>query len=178
MSNSSSSSSSEIPKPRQQKRKSTAPTVTITRTRTKTSIESFNAPERERSDPFLSAVGYGLKSKHENGHDFRMSRKVSTLSSFTRDTRNRVLQSMFTPIIALNKGRRKQTKAEKRAHKAFRTITFIVGFFAILWSPYYVVVSIEKFQTINLKNFRQQFMDFAKIVFLRYFTIFLITCVI
>lgn len=80
---------------------------------------------------------YNFSNHH---HPFSVSRKVSTLSTFTKDTRDRVLSSLFSPIIALNRGR-KQTKAEKRAHKAFRTITFIVGFFAILWSPYYVVVS-------------------------------------
>lgn len=66
------------------------------------------------------------------------------------------LQALFAPISTFQR-RRKKTKAERRflvlffssliifydfrAHKAFRTITFIVGLFAILWSPYYVVVS-------------------------------------
>ncbi|KAE9553809.1 hypothetical protein FO519_002979 [Halicephalobus sp. NKZ332] len=131
---SSCSSSSEVPGLRleqRRRRKSNAPTVTVTREpRTKNSVESLRPVEREKSDPFLSTLG--------------VSRKVSTLSSFTKDTRDRVLQSIFSPIISLHKGR-KQTKAEKRAHKAFRTITFIVGFFAILWSPYYVVATIYGF---------------------------------
>uniref|UniRef100_A0AC35FVT7 G-protein coupled receptors family 1 profile domain-containing protein n=1 Tax=Panagrolaimus sp. PS1159 TaxID=55785 RepID=A0AC35FVT7_9BILA len=133
---SSCSSSSEMPNmnnhPHHRRKKSSAanPTITITReNKTKTSVATLN-PERDRSDPFLSTMG--------------VSRKVSTLSSFTKDTRDRVLQSLFSPIVALNRGR-KQTRAEKRAHKAFRTITFIVGFFAILWSPYYVVATIYGF---------------------------------
>uniref|UniRef100_A0A914YDB8 G-protein coupled receptors family 1 profile domain-containing protein n=1 Tax=Panagrolaimus superbus TaxID=310955 RepID=A0A914YDB8_9BILA len=133
---SSCSSSSEMPNmnnhPHHRRKKSSAanPTVTITReNKTKTSVTTLN-PERDRSDPFLSTMG--------------VSRKVSTLSSFTKDTRDRVLQSLFSPIVALNRGR-KQTRAEKRAHKAFRTITFIVGFFAILWSPYYVVATVYGF---------------------------------
>lgn len=56
---------------------------------------------------------------------------------------------------------RKRTKAEKRAHKAFRTITFIVGLFAILWSPYYVVVCIEInfFGVLILKKNSKIFFD-------------------
>uniref|UniRef100_A0A7E4VL89 G_PROTEIN_RECEP_F1_2 domain-containing protein n=1 Tax=Panagrellus redivivus TaxID=6233 RepID=A0A7E4VL89_PANRE len=131
---SSCSSSSEIrDRPPSTKRPMMAPTVTVTRenNRTKSSIESINRGDDPKAvDPFLSTLG--------------SQRKVSTFSQFTKDTRNRVLQSIFSPIIALNRGR-KQTKAEKRAHKAFRTITFIVGLFAILWSPYYVVATIYGF---------------------------------
>uniref|UniRef100_A0A914I799 G-protein coupled receptors family 1 profile domain-containing protein n=1 Tax=Globodera rostochiensis TaxID=31243 RepID=A0A914I799_GLORO len=57
---------------------------------------------------------------------------------------SRILHSVFAPISALHR-RRKRTKAERRALKAFRTITFIVGLFAILWSPYYVVATIYGF---------------------------------
>lgn len=78
------------------------------------------------------------ESRPSTGHSV-VSRKVSSLSNITRDTTERILNSLFSPITAFNRGR-KRTKAEKRAHKAFRTITFIVGLFAILWSPYYVVV--------------------------------------
>jgi len=53
------------------------------------------------------------------------------------------LQTLFAPISSFQR-RRKKTKAERRAHKAFRTITFIVGLFAILWSPYYVVVPYQQ----------------------------------
>jgi hypothetical protein len=56
------------------------------------------------------------------------------------------LQALFAPISTFQR-RRKKTKAERRAHKAFRTITFIVGLFAILWSPYYVVVCFSNLQS-------------------------------
>lgn len=91
-------------------------------------------PERDRlappnkTDTFLSASG--------------VSRKISTISTVI--TREKVISSIFAPIAVFNRGR-KQTKAEKRAHKAFRTITFIVGFFAILWSPYYIMATVYGF---------------------------------
>ncbi|VDO11571.1 unnamed protein product [Brugia timori] len=59
----------------------------------------------------------------------------------------------------------KQTKAERRARKTFRTITFIVGYFAILWSPYYVVVSFY----IVICKFLQPYMDFVSSVYLHYY---------
>ncbi|CCD64568.1 putative muscarinic acetylcholine receptor gar-1 [Caenorhabditis elegans] len=70
------------------------------------------------------------------------SEKISTISTVI--TREKVISSIFAPIAVFNRGR-KQTKAEKRAHKAFRTITFIVGFFAILWSPYYIMATVYGF---------------------------------
>lgn len=88
----------------------------------------------------------------------------------------RFLQSLFAPISTFQR-RRKRTKAERRAHKvsqlvswsifqlysrskiqAFRTITFIVGLFAILWSPYYVVVSFALF--LIPANFRKHLLLF------------------
>ncbi|VDK21951.1 unnamed protein product, partial [Anisakis simplex] len=85
----------------------------------KTTVEKTRAGGADSS--FLSTGG--------------MSRKISSLSALTR---GRMVHSIFAPFSAFQR-QRKQTKAERRAHKAFRTITFIVGFFAILWSPYYVV---------------------------------------
>ncbi|CAI2357264.1 unnamed protein product [Caenorhabditis sp. 36 PRJEB53466] len=96
--------------------------------------ESSAQPDRDRlapankTDTFLSASG--------------VSRKISTISTVI--TREKVISSIFAPIAVFNRGR-KQTKAEKRAHKAFRTITFIVGFFAILWSPYYIMATVYGF---------------------------------
>ncbi|UMM42092.1 hypothetical protein L5515_018060 [Caenorhabditis briggsae] len=93
--------------------------------------ETSAQPERDRlappnkTDTFLSASG-----------------KISTISTVI--TREKVISSIFAPIAVFNRGR-KQTKAEKRAHKAFRTITFIVGFFAILWSPYYIMATVYGF---------------------------------
>uniref|UniRef100_A0A914C990 G-protein coupled receptors family 1 profile domain-containing protein n=2 Tax=Acrobeloides nanus TaxID=290746 RepID=A0A914C990_9BILA len=83
------------------------------------------------------------ESRPSTGHSV-VSRKISSISNITRDTTERILSSLFSPVTAFNRGR-KRTKAEKRAHKAFRTITFIVGLFAILWSPYYVVATIYGF---------------------------------
>lgn len=48
--------------------------------------------------------------------------------------------------------KRKKTKAEKRARKAFRTITIIVGAFALFWSPYYIVATIYGFKSAWIPN--------------------------
>ena len=58
--------------------------------------------------------------------------------------RKNALINILNPAFLLPK-RRKKTKAEKRARKAFRTITIIVGAFAIFWSPYYIVATIYGF---------------------------------
>ncbi|KAI1713247.1 7 transmembrane receptor (rhodopsin family) domain-containing protein [Ditylenchus destructor] len=113
------------------------PLVTITRE----SINCSNDDQRlsvegeERTHVSDGRRGSHLASPTEIGRK---------LSSFTKNTSDRFMQTLFTPISAFNK-RRKRTKAEKRAHKAFRTITFIVGLFAILWSPYYVVATVYGF---------------------------------
>ncbi|KAI6233677.1 CBR-GAR-1 protein [Aphelenchoides fujianensis] len=122
----SSSDSSEAESPKRADKKA-LPTVTVTRHRQ--NVETPQSPDRS-SEPFLGSLG--------------VTRKISNISSFTKDTSERVISSLFSPIAALNRGR-KRTKAERRAHKAFRTITFIVGLFAILWSPYYVVATVYGF---------------------------------
>ncbi|KAI6214538.1 hypothetical protein M3Y94_00279900 [Aphelenchoides besseyi] len=121
----SSSDSSDVESPKRTPKKP-LPMVTVTR---EAKNQSPQSPDRS-SEPFLGSSG--------------VTRKISNISSFTKDTSERVISSLFSPIAALNRGR-KRTKAERRAHKAFRTITFIVGLFAILWSPYYVVATIYGF---------------------------------
>uniref|UniRef100_A0A915D3P4 G-protein coupled receptors family 1 profile domain-containing protein n=1 Tax=Ditylenchus dipsaci TaxID=166011 RepID=A0A915D3P4_9BILA len=106
------------------------PMVTITRERNNScagSIETICKHTEERRPSSLAPTELGRK-----------------LSSLTKHTGDRFLNSLFAPISAINR-RRKRTKAEKRAHKAFRTITFIVGLFALLWSPYYVVATVYGF---------------------------------
>ncbi|VDL77575.1 unnamed protein product [Nippostrongylus brasiliensis] len=71
-----------------------------------------------------------------------VTRKISSLSMGI--TRERIISSIFAPITVFHRKQRRTT-AEKRAHKAFRTITFIVGCFAILWSPYYIMATIYGF---------------------------------
>ncbi|CAD6184987.1 unnamed protein product [Caenorhabditis auriculariae] len=105
----------------------TVPQLTISSDR-RGSGENDRLAPTTKTETFLSASG--------------VSRKISSLS--TAITRERVISSIFAPIGVFNRGR-KQTKAEKRAHKAFRTITFIVGFFAILWSPYYIMATVYGF---------------------------------
>ncbi|KAI6187573.1 putative muscarinic acetylcholine receptor gar-1 [Aphelenchoides besseyi] len=124
----SSSDSSDVESPKRAPKKP-LPMVTVTREAKNQSAQSPQSPDRS-SEPFLGSSG--------------VTRKISNISSFTKDTSERVISSLFSPIAALNRGR-KRTKAERRAHKAFRTITFIVGLFAILWSPYYVVATIYGF---------------------------------
>lgn len=53
--------------------------------------------------------------------------------------------TLFTNPTWLIHKKRKVTKAEKRARKAFRTITVIVGTFALFWSPYFIVATIYGF---------------------------------
>lgn len=55
------------------------------------------------------------------------------------------VSSLFTNPVWLFNKKRKVTKAEKRARKAFRTITVIVGTFALFWSPYFIVATVYGF---------------------------------
>ncbi|CAB3400135.1 unnamed protein product [Caenorhabditis bovis] len=104
------------------------PQLTVNEEKEENPAPAAEEAKPQKTETFLSAAG--------------VSRKISTIS--TAITREKVISSIFAPIAVFNRGR-KQTKAEKRAHKAFRTITFIVGLFAILWSPYYIMATVYGF---------------------------------
>ncbi|PAV91237.1 hypothetical protein WR25_09196 isoform A [Diploscapter pachys] len=106
----------------------TVPQLTVTQQQNDNlTLPNGDNAQQQKTDTLLTAQGH---------------RKVSSIS--TSMTRERIITSIFAPINIFTRGR-KQTRAEKRAHKAFRTITFIVGFFAILWSPYYIMATVYGF---------------------------------
>ncbi|KAL1284504.1 putative muscarinic acetylcholine receptor [Trichinella pseudospiralis] len=89
-----------------------------------------------------SAKGNSLQSScKEEGHvtEARLSRAGSASKA------NRWLTTLFTNPTSLLMKKRKVTRAEKRARRAFRTITVIVGAFALFWSPYYIVATVYGF---------------------------------
>uniref|UniRef100_A0A1I7W124 G_PROTEIN_RECEP_F1_2 domain-containing protein n=1 Tax=Loa loa TaxID=7209 RepID=A0A1I7W124_LOALO len=115
-------------------------------------VSSSKAPATQSAGLNIPAVTrHGRTSRNENNSkqnfmtstafNGQRSRKLSFSSLNIK--RDNVMQ-FFSPFTLLRR-KRKQTKAERRAHKAFRTITFIVGCFAILWSPYYVVATVYGF---------------------------------
>ncbi|CAD5215208.1 unnamed protein product [Bursaphelenchus okinawaensis] len=123
-----SSSDSEFSSCESPKREQKTPVHVNHERKNKASMDSQQSPSQSAGD----LLGHSLT-------------KISNISAFTKDTKDKMISSLFSPIsTALNRSR-KRTKAERRAHKAFRTITFIVGLFAILWSPYYVVATVYGF---------------------------------
>ncbi|XP_003377115.1 putative muscarinic acetylcholine receptor gar-1 [Trichinella spiralis] len=89
-----------------------------------------------------SAKGNSLQSScKEEGHvsEPRLRRAGSASKA------NRWLTTLFTNPTSLLMKKRKVTRAEKRARRAFRTITVIVGAFALFWSPYYIVATVYGF---------------------------------
>ncbi|MCP9265905.1 putative muscarinic acetylcholine receptor gar-2 [Dirofilaria immitis] len=125
---------------------------------TTSSVEILNlevpvTQDRGPNIPSVTLTRYGSTSRNKNSskQSFLTSRAFSTprssrkSSSFSNLNIKRNNVPHFFSSFTLLQRNRKQTKAERRAHKAFRTITFIVGCFAILWSPYYVVATVYGF---------------------------------
>lgn len=66
------------------------------------------------------------------------------ITSKTRKASNLVSQILSTPAWLLGR-KRKKTRAERRARKAFRTITIILGAFVLFWSPYFIFATVYGF---------------------------------
>ncbi|KAI6176388.1 putative muscarinic acetylcholine receptor gar-1 [Aphelenchoides bicaudatus] len=135
VSSSSSDSSSRADSP-SHGQKIPVPSVTVTRERRNQTSDTAQSPDHS-NEPFL-------------GPTLGVTRKISNISAaITKDAREqireRMISSLLAPISSALNRNRKRTKAERRAHKAFRTITLIVGLFAILLSPYYIVATVYGF---------------------------------
>jgi len=107
-----------------------------------TASKNTSVVAQQKQVPTLLVTRHSLTPQNieivENKENEKIEEEEQNLGA---NQSSKFLQTLFSPISLFQK-RRKKTKAERRAQKAFRTITFIVGLFAILWSPYYVVVRI------------------------------------
>lgn len=84
-------------------------------------------------------------ASNANRDETRPGSAAEDYPSETRKGSGHWLMNLFNNPTSILNRKRKVTKAERRARKAFRTITVIVGTFALFWSPYYIVATIYGF---------------------------------
>ncbi|VDO97541.1 unnamed protein product [Soboliphyme baturini] len=90
-------------------------------------------PAEDPLKPLMEKLQHTTKGSGEGKEQSTVNKHNNWLSTF-----------LLSPTSFLQR-RRKITKAERRARRAFRTITVIVGTFALFWSPYYIVATIYGF---------------------------------
>lgn len=118
-------------------------------------IVTSSTPTLSKVNPLLNAIGGSSRSDVAGGPMTMTMTTLTTNHQVTQPNSNHSgsggggggggLLALGSAMMSAGSRKRAKSKSENRAHKALRTISFILGAFVLCWTPYHICALIEGF---------------------------------